>query len=421
MRMRCSPLSAALALLLTACGGLADDGGGIEVVRETVGDTTVVRTVSGSVWGEPRRMVPEISIGELDGEPEYLFGQIRSIGVGPDGTIYVLDPQGPDVRAYDAQGAYVRTMGRRGEGPGELSSPGALTVLTDGRVLVRDPGNARIQVFAADGAAAGTWPVVRGGFSTSSPLWWDRADNVYVQVLLDPEADIGDWEMGLAMIGPDGTALDTLATPDGDYEPPFLEARVSGRGGISVSRSGVPFSPTERWALHPDGYFVHGLSTDYRFTLLKRGGPVRVERVHDPVPVAPAEADHRRERITRSMRRMNPDWQWNGPDIPDHKPPFTQILVGRDGRIWVRLHQPGIEEDDPDYDPREEGSLPTRWTEPTVYDVFADDGTYLGQVEAPDDLSVFPAPVMDGDRVWAVTRDDLDVQRVVRYRLEPTS
>ena len=43
-------------------------------------------------------------------------------------------------------------MAGPGEGPGELNSPGGgLAVLTDGRVVVRDPGNQRLQVFSADG------------------------------------------------------------------------------------------------------------------------------------------------------------------------------------------------------------------------------------------------------------------------------
>lgn len=57
------------------------------------------------------------SSGVLDGELEYLFGQIGSIGVGRDGTIYVLDRQAPDLRAYDAQGTYLMTLGEKGEGP----------------------------------------------------------------------------------------------------------------------------------------------------------------------------------------------------------------------------------------------------------------------------------------------------------------
>ena len=36
---------------------------------------------------------------------------------------------------------------------------------------------------------------------------------------------------------------------------------------------------------------------------------------------------------------------------------------------------------------------------------------------APADFRAAINPVFDGDYVWAVTRDELDVQRVVRYRI----
>ena len=79
-------------------------------------------------------------------------------------------------------------VGGRGEGPGELKGPdGGLAVLSDGRILVRDPGNARLQEFLPDGTPGESWTVVRGGFHTSRPLWQDRSDNVYINILLDPQ------------------------------------------------------------------------------------------------------------------------------------------------------------------------------------------------------------------------------------------
>ena len=117
------------------------------------------------------------------------------------------------------------------------------------------------------------------------------------------------------------------------------------------------------------------------------------------------------------MRRLEPGWNWSGPGIPDAKAPFTEILVARDGRIWVQLAQPAVEEDNPDYDPDVEGSQPTRWREPLVFDVFGEDGTYFGQVRPPEGFRAYPNPVIDGDYVWAVTADELGVQRVVRFRL----
>ena len=205
MKTHAKALPLLLSLLPAACGG---EGGSsidaaMDVVRDTVGDTLVVRTVSGSAWGADARLVQEMSFGELDGDLEYLLGDVTSLAVGPDGTIYLVDGQVNELRAYDADGTYLRTLAREGQGPGELSQPTALAVLSDGRIVVRDPGNTRLQVFSADGSESWEWPVVRGGFVSSVPLWQDRDDNVYVYVILNMDADFGDWETGLARIGPD--------------------------------------------------------------------------------------------------------------------------------------------------------------------------------------------------------------------------
>jgi len=37
---------------------------------------------------------------------------------------------------------------------------------------------------------------------------------------------------------------------------------------------------------------------------------------------------------------------------------------------------------------------------------------------APDEFAASPDPVFDGDHVWAVARDELGVERVMRYRIE---
>lgn len=417
MKTHAEPLPLLLSLLLAACGseGGSPTGAAMDVVRDTVGDTLVVRTVSGSAWGADARLVQEMAFGELDGDLEYLLGDVTSLAVGPDGTIYLVDGQANELRAYDADGTYLRTLAREGQGPGELSQPTALAVLSDGRIVVRDPGNTRLQVFSADGSESWEWPVVRGGFVSSVPLWQDRDDNVYVYVILNMDADFGDWETGLARIGPDGTPGDTLPDPQVDYETPTVEARSEN----SATMSRVPFMPGETNAFHPGGYYVHGVPTRYAFNLLKEGGPLQIQRVDAPVPVQPGEREARERRIQRNMRRLEPGWNWSGPGIPETKAPYTDFLVARDGRIWVRVAQTAVEEDNPDYDPQEEGSEPTVWVEPLAFDVFGEDGTYFGRVHAPDGFQRRPNPVIDGDNVWGVVEDDLGVQRVVRFRVSP--
>lgn len=54
-------------------------------------------------------------------------------------------------------------------------------VLPDGRVLLRDPGNARINVYSPGGETLDHWDL-RGGYFTSSPLVVDTVGNSYTHI-----------------------------------------------------------------------------------------------------------------------------------------------------------------------------------------------------------------------------------------------
>lgn len=353
--------------------------------------------------------------GRLDGPDEYTFGEIAGMTVDDEGNLYVMDSQVPVLRKYAPEGSHVMDFGRPGEGPGEIKqTDGGVAVLPDGRVLVRDPGNARINVYAADGEPLGEWRI-RGGFFTSSPLYVDTAGRVHHFLFtgFNEERE----RRVLVRFAPDGTVEDTLPVPDWNFDAPFLEARFERGGRIrSVSRRNVPFSPQGAWTFSPLGYFVGGVTDRYAITLLRPEGPLRVERVVEPVAVKPGEKANERERTIAMMRRTDPNWSWNGPGIPDTKPVFRDILAGRDGRIWVGLHVEGrpVPEEELEVDDRPDVVPPDRWRESLAYDVFEPDGRFLGTVRMGERLS---PEVVNGDQMWAIVRDELDVPYVVRYRV----
>ncbi len=404
-----------LAVGLAGCGGSAAGGGGWAATRDTVGDTVVVRTLGGSVWGAPATLVEEVRIGVFDGAEEYMFGDVGGLAADADGNMYVYDRQVPVLRKYGADGAYLMDLGREGGGPGEYkNSDGGLAILPDGRLALRDPGNARIQLYTPAGEPAGSWRI-RGGFYTGRPMVADSAGGVYTSVLLDPKADVRDWQMGLVRYV-DGEPGDTFPTPDFDYEEARIEARRQSERGTSVSVNNVPFSPRAFEAFSPLGYWAGGVSDRYAVDLFAPDGVVRIEKDWQPVPVTAGEKDNAEERATFNMRRMKPDWKWNGPPIPGTKPPIKDLLVGDDGRLWVQLSQPAVEITGVE-DAKAGEQPPERWREPVVFDVFEPDGTYLGQVRAPDGFQRRPSPIFRGDQVWAVVRDSLDVEYVVRFRV----
>ena len=417
MDLRTHPLLV-LVVLSAACGGPGNDDrpgtGPLVETRESVDDTLVVRVVSGSTWSPDAVLEPEVEIGMLDGDEDYMFGQIRSLAVAPDGTIYAMDAQIPALRVYDADGAHQGTWGRHGGGPGEFGRPdGGLVVLGDGRIAVRDPGNSRMQIYAPDGTPLETWPVIPGGFNTSRQMHLSRGDTLLTPLIVDLTVDIRDWRAGMQRVSPEGTIIDTLMLPEADFEELMVEARVE----QNVSRNGVPFAPSEQVTWHPDGFFIHGIGDQYSFTLMDPSGPMRIEREVELPRVTSEERAEAEALTTRNLRYTDPNWRWNGPAIPDRKPAFDNIYAASDGRIWVFRQGPGVELDDPNYDPDDPDSVEIRWHDTPLWDVFERDGTFLGTVEAPLEMSRFPTPVFRGDRVWALARDEFDVQRIVRYRV----
>lgn len=408
-------------LLLTgataaACAREAGGGSRWEAQIDTIGDTVSVRTLSGGDWAGPAELVPEVRIGKFEGEDEYLLGDISGLAVDRTGNMYIYDSQVPALRQYAPDGTFLRTFGRSGGGPGEYNnSDGGMAVLPDGRIVLRDPGNARFQLYTPDGEAAGEWRYV-GGFFTSTPLFVDTAGHMYSSTVRFESGP--PWKTFLIRYSLEGEPLDTLPVPDWDYEAPHITAES--RQGENVSRimNSVPFSPTEDWTFSPLGYFIGGVSTDYSIYLFEPENILRIGRAIQPVTVDPAEKANAEAFATQNMRGMAPDWRWNGSPIPDTKPPFTNLIVAQDGRIWVQLSQPGEpipeeERDDP-IGPDGERRVVREWRTPTVFDVFEPDGRYVGKVRAPDGFRTHPQPVIRGDTVWAIMTDDLGVQQLAR-------
>jgi len=64
--------------------------------------------------------------------------------------IYVLDRSDHAVRVYEKNGRFRKTIGRRGQGPGEFNTPSGFSIL-EGKLYVADSANARIQILTRDG------------------------------------------------------------------------------------------------------------------------------------------------------------------------------------------------------------------------------------------------------------------------------
>jgi len=87
------------------------------------------------------------------------------------------------VEVFAPDGRHLRTIGTRGEGPGELNFPSYAAVAPDGKLYVADTGNFRIAVFDPEGAfvtAMGAVGDLPGQFGKVKGMAFDAFGNLYV-------------------------------------------------------------------------------------------------------------------------------------------------------------------------------------------------------------------------------------------------
>jgi hypothetical protein len=121
---------------------------------ETANGVRIVHNKKGGEWGSGPRLSIEFvrTIGDVDTDDENLaFNSPIDMAVDDAGRVYVLDNGNQRIQVFGPDGRYIRTIGRKGQGPGEFSDPNSIVIDREGHLYVLDDRQKRIQVFLTDG------------------------------------------------------------------------------------------------------------------------------------------------------------------------------------------------------------------------------------------------------------------------------
>jgi hypothetical protein len=80
-----------------------------------------------------------------------LFHKAFVVDADSMGNIYVLDAGNYRIQKFDSTGRFLRTIGKKGQGPGELNWPTHMVVDNQDRIIVYDTRNNRISLFSSEG------------------------------------------------------------------------------------------------------------------------------------------------------------------------------------------------------------------------------------------------------------------------------
>ena len=352
------------------------------------------------------RLEPAVRIGEVEG-PRAL-NDILAVTVGPGSEVYVAQWQTPYVAVFDNSGAIVRRIGRRGQGPGELSQPGTLGWIGD-TLWVADQSQG-VVAFSSDGRFLRQsrfrraltedpwgyvpWRALSGGRVVAHGAWL-ASEVVNDQVRLSP----------LLLTTDDGVLLDTIALvpPSVHLQEIRIGERLMYHVVPGIAEPSHAFGPGGLLALLNVGSGVDGHHLSVAW-VDEAGDTLASSAV--PVSVQPFPAE-RRDSISAHLARLWTSF-WPDPEAalrraaqesiewPVDEPVFTAALIGQDSRLWLR---------------REVDGDSVRW------EIWKRTGP-VADTWLPKDLEIHYA---DARRVWGERKNSLDVPFLIRYDVVPES
>ena len=172
------------------------------------------------------------------------FNGVTNVAVVDDGEMFISDGYGnARVHRFAADGTHLASWGAPGAGIGEFNLPHAIAVDGDGRVLVADRENSRIQIFDRDGGYLESWD------------WVNRPDDLFI----DEEGTLYVAELGWNVPHRDVPHYRFMPHPPRGH-PPIARVTVCDLEGAIKLQIGGFSSP-----LLPGNFIVpHGIWADSR-------------------------------------------------------------------------------------------------------------------------------------------------------------
>jgi len=368
---------AAIASTLSAC---SDPDGrdplGAGLVRTDSAGIEILTSGSPAWKGEESwqvNPVPALEIGSLDGPEGEVFHEIVRVQRAGDD---VLVSEKTELRFFDSLGQVARTLGGRGEGPGEFEWI-ISTLVCDERIVVSEVMRMHITVF--DG----------GGTPSTIPIPPPERPGDLSPVSLracSPEGIVGTLPGAVVLVREEEVGLDTLLAFPGTQIHRGLIVPFGGGSRVAIQDNLIYRIDTRVPEVRLFG-LDGSLRRILRFPLESRSVTDEdIERIRGQY--LDVRYDSLREEIEQLLNEVT---------IPSTMPLFSQLKLAPDGTVWLRAYQPFEDEEE------------------NLWFAVESTGLFLGSVDLPSGFSVHEFGSRDVLGVWT---DEYDVEYVRRYVFE---
>lgn len=362
------------------------------------------------------------AVGRADGAAHEVFGEVTGVAFDAADNLYVLDRQAARVMVYDRTGRFVRQIGSRGEGPGELMVPGQLTVAGDGTVIVSDFGRPGYSLFRPDGTFLRNIVMEDWAPSFTGGIGWHPRGGI----VAPHRPPFGPPRPGATTQTQNVLPLIFQPLAGGQatrlYDIPQsmrIEQRSTAPGQVNVRMRPPPtFSPAVLFGVIPNGQMALSFTAGYTIRILDASGQT-VRYLQRPMRTRlTTEADRERARAERAemiasgrgairivrgggggpappaLSRQERERMMGEMEFADTIPALRGLRVAPSGKLWIERTGRLVGEAGP-------------------IDLVTPEGQYLGTITG----TPLPDAISRSGLAAYIERDDDDVQRVVVRRL----
>ncbi len=378
-------------------------------VRDSVGVHIVENTAP--AWERPWVIAdsPLFRVGDVSGQPEYELFRVTSAVRLSDGRLVIGNSGTSEVRWYSETGAFIRSAGRSGQGPGEFSLLSVVIPIGGDSIAVGDPRLRRLSIFDPESEFVRSIPFGDAGLASPVARF---ADGAYLLTTsgfalgAQGPTRIERLIMSVYRFRESGQGAQIIASL------PWMEMVIGPTGGISRDGS-VPIGQNPRafgrntWVTADSIGWIVGDNDRPELQFRSSAGEVtRIVRWSGRQrEVTANDLERSRERSLAlqedpAVRRRMREAMEQRPAPPETMPAFgwawrtgtgPALLLDGERNVWVKEYSPAAEED------------------ANRFLVFDSTGVWLGFVTAPLRLGLLS---IGNDYVIGKSENELGVEIV---------
>ncbi len=317
----------------------------------------------------------ELTIGGEGGGTESVLNRPQDVKIDSQGNIFVMDWGDVDIKVFSPAGLQLRTIGKKGQGPGEFDVPASFVISTADKIILLSGRQYQISVLDNQGTYLSGFKV--DGFCQA--LGVDKNQRIYYSQLLTPEPIITEQyqriENRMALFQADYEGKNRIKLGEYLDNLQLRKMTKSNEGSLIQSLTSREAYKTS-WIVGPDDHICLGYNRDYQLD------------VYDP----------EWKLLFRFGREFTPiRHPGYSPDRghPEFYPAFSdwRKFFDERGNLWVEQYvAEGVEDH--------------------VFDVFSPEGIYLKQVRVPETLFL-----VRGDKAYSIIRTEEEFLVVKRFQM----